>query len=84
MSIRTIHKTAAFGKAFVFGESDESAPTDASNLPTGEPNASLKQEQADRQSVESVESAENEGMSVHPGESSATNRRGLPNAIEKH
>jgi phage-related protein len=81
MSIRTIHKTAAFGKAFVFGESDESAPTDASNLPTGEPNASLKQEQADRQSVES---AENEGMSVHPGESSATNRRNLPNAIAKH
>ena len=81
MSIRTIQKTAAFGKAFVFGESDEAAPTDASNLPTGEPNASLKQEQADRQSVEG---AENEGMPVHPGQSSATNRRSLPNAIAKH
>ncbi len=81
MSIRTIEKKLAFGRTFAFGESDEVTPTDASNVATDEPNASMKREQADRQAVER---AENEGMSVHPDQSSATNRRGLPNAIAKH
>ena len=63
MSIRTIEKKVAFGKTFAFGESDEITPTDASNVATDEPNASLKRKQADRRAVER---AENEGRSVHP------------------
>jgi hypothetical protein len=63
MSIRRIEQKVAFGRTFAFGESDAVTPTDASNVATDEPNASLKREQADRQAEERVE---NEGMSVHP------------------
>ncbi len=63
MSIRTIEKKVVFGRTFAFGEFDEVTPTDASNVATDEPNASLKRKQADRQALER---AENEGMSVHP------------------
>ena len=63
MSIRMIEKKVALGRMFAFRESDGATRTDASNLATDEPNASLKREQAERQAVER---AENEGMSVHP------------------
>jgi hypothetical protein len=63
MSISKSRKTGTFDRTSVPGGFDEVTPAGASQVDTDEMNASLKQEQADRQAEES---GENEGMLVHP------------------